>query len=348
MDIEYRSGLLYNRVLKRYKHLSKWARRRGIDAFRIYDRDIPEIPLTIDIYKNIITLAWYARRGGGENALFVDAYRKAVSSAVCIPEHDIIVIERARKHHKGGEAAQYEKINAAARTVTAAEYGARFRVKPGAYLDSGLFLDARGCRNLIGKSAANKRLLNLFCYTASFSVAAALGGAAETCSVDLSNTYLNWARENFTLNGLSAEKFQNARQAFESGKKTNLLIRADCTRFIDECIEKKYIWDIIIVDPPVFSNSKKMNGIFDIQRDYQNMLNSCARLLHKDGSLFFSVKGGGLKTGALDDFLICDITEKVRDEDFIKKRIPRWYMAQSALPGSAALSPLQNSLQSPV
>ena len=325
IDIEYRCGLLYNRVLKRYKHLSKWARRRGVEAFRIYDRDIPEIPLTIDIYKNIITLAWYAGRGMDENTPALDAYRTAVSSAVGIPLHDIIVLERARKHHKGGEAAQYEKINAGSRTVVAGECGARFRVKPGAYLDSGLFLDARGCRNLIGEKANGRRLLNLFCYTASFSVTAALRGAAETCSVDLSNTYLDWARENFALNGLCAEKFQYAQQAFESGTKTNLLIRADCTRFINECIEKKYRWDIIIVDPPVFSNSKKMNGIFDIKRDYQNMLNNCAKLLQKDGSLFFSIKSGSIPAGLLDNLVVCDITEKVRDEDFIKKRTPRWY-----------------------
>ena len=331
MNIEYRSGLLYNRVLKRYKHLAKWARRRGIEAFRIYDRDIPEIPLTIDIYKNIVTLAWYAGHGDDDDtALFVDAYRQTVSSAVCIPECDIIVLERARKHHKGGEAAQYEKLTTASRTAVVSEYGTRFRVKPGAYLDTGLFLDARGCRSLIGEQAKNKRVLNLFCYTASFSVTAALRGAAATCSVDLSNTYLDWAGENFTLNGLCAEKFKNTRQAFEQGKTHNLLIRADCTRFIDECIEKKYIWDTIIVDPPVFSNSKKMTGIFDIQRDYQNLLNNCARLLHKDGAVLFSVKGGSLKPGALDNFLLCDITEKIRSEDFAKKRIPRWYTAQRA------------------
>jgi 23S rRNA G2069 N7-methylase RlmK/C1962 C5-methylase RlmI len=183
---------------------------------------------------------------------------------------------------------------------------------------------------MLGEAAKGRRLLNLFCYTASFSVAAALGGAAATCSVDLSNTYLEWSRENFALNGLCAEKFQDAGRAFAAGKNANLLIRADCMRFINECIEKKYIWDIIIVDPPVFSNSKKMTGIFDIRRDYQDMLNNCARLLHKDGSLFFSVKGGGLKPGTLDAFVVCDITETVRDEDFIKKRIPRWYTARSA------------------
>jgi 23S rRNA G2069 N7-methylase RlmK/C1962 C5-methylase RlmI len=182
------------------------------------------------------------------------------------------------------------------------------------YLDTGLFLDRRLFRALIRAEAAGRSVLNLFCYTASLSVAAAAGGASRVDSVDISNTYLDWAKKNFRLNGFTADG-RNYR-----------FIRADALRFIEEVRGKaKDAWDIIILDPPAFSNSKKMESDFDLKRDHGILIQNCLKLLAPRGALYLSANVKGFKPGTIPGAVLKDISEKLRDEDFRGKRIPSTY-----------------------
>jgi 23S rRNA G2069 N7-methylase RlmK/C1962 C5-methylase RlmI len=284
--IDYRAGLLRRRLLKRYKHLSKWARRADTEAWRLYDRDIPEVPLRIDIYKDLICAAYYPYEQSDN--VFPCEYIQIISDTTSISPQNIYCKIHTRKHHKKGEGAQYEKSYTQERSVVIRENGLLFRVNLNKYLDTGLFLDARLVRKTAAQNAGGRRVLNLFAYTGTFSVYAAHAGAAHTCSVDISNTYLGAAAENFALNTLSVS--WNA----PLDRNGNILVRADCRRFIEDARQLGQKWDIIILDPPVFSNSKKMDGVFYLKRDYQDMLNRCAALLAEGGSMFFSAKGASI------------------------------------------------------
>jgi 23S rRNA G2069 N7-methylase RlmK/C1962 C5-methylase RlmI len=184
------------------------------------------------------------------------------------------------------------------------------------YLDTGLFLDHRKTRSLVRAAAPGKRVLNLFCYTASFSVYAAAGGALSVDSVDLSNTYLDWAKTNFALNGMEAREFPPWR-----------LVRADARAFLDGAEADGLRWDLIVLDPPAFSNSKKMAGTLDLRRDHQGLVAQCLRLLSPGGQLLFSAnaKGFRLDPAEFPGVVVEDLREKIRDEDFAGKRLPGVY-----------------------
>ncbi|MDR1174976.1 MAG: class I SAM-dependent methyltransferase [Treponema sp.] len=311
--ISIQAEMLANRLAKRQKHLKKWARRNGTDAYRLYDRDIPEIPLRIDLYACLVSLSLYERpyeKDEAEEDLWLEAMCEAAAGALGIEREAICT--RRRKRQRG--TAQYEHVSRAAREVIVREGGLRFRVNLSDYLDSGLFPDRRRLRARIREEAAGKKVLNLFCYTGGFSVYAASGGAASVDSVDLSSPYLEWTRVNFTLNALNPGN----------------LVRADVLLFMEDAKRTRKTWDIIILDPPAFSNSKRMRGTIDLGRDHGELIKSCLSLLSPGGTLYFSANTKGFKLNAqVPGTGIEDITEKMRDEDFRGKRIPACFKFSS-------------------
>lgn len=322
--------MLSNRLAKRSKHLRKWARRIGTDAYRLYDRDIPEIPLLLDVYGDSVSGALYERpyeKDDAEEDRWLQSMAAATSSALGIPVERIHL--KRRKRQRGQE--QYDRIAESREERDVVEGGLRFRVNLSDYLDTGLFLDHRATRGAVRGEASGKRVLNLFCYTASFSVHAAAGGASEVDSVDLSNTYLDWAEVNFALNGFKTVRVEpeaysrgGPRSTLPTGQVEDLstsrfrLVRADALRFIAEAAKAGLRWDLIILDPPTFSNSKKMAGTLDVRRDYVELISSSLAVLAPGGKLWFSTNARGFKLDA-DEFptaRITDMRERMVDEDF--------------------------------
>ena len=317
--------MLFNRLTKRYRHLKKWARRTGTNAFRLYDRDIPEIPLVLDLYDDAIAGALYKRpyeKDDEENWLC--AMKSAAARAVNIPESRIFLKVRQRMRHRQEEGLQYGKVPARdfRNGENAERYFCRdvregdlaFRVNLSDYLDTGLFLDARKKRALIRAGAAGKRVLNLFAYTCSLSVCAAKGGALQVDSVDLSKTYLEWGKVNFALNGLqTADSFN--------------FINGDVINYINHARKSGLRWDLIILDPPSFSNSKKMKDTLDLRRDHLELISKSLSLLNPGGTLWFSSSAKGLKleSGDFPGVSLEDIGKELVDEDFRGKRTPVCY-----------------------
>jgi 23S rRNA G2069 N7-methylase RlmK/C1962 C5-methylase RlmI len=314
--------MLINRLKKRSKHLRKWARRIQADAWRLYDKDIPEIPLLIDVYGDSVAGALYQRpyeKDPSEETKWLSVMIQAISEALDIPEDRIFI--KFREHQKGLD--QYERVETRGFTKNVSEGGLVFKVNLSDYLDTGLFLDHRKTRNFVRTEIKDKRVLNLFCYTGTFSVYAASGGAREVDSVDMSNTYLDWAAENFALNGFKAFPVNPLQLASADKAKTPFrLIRADVLRFLEEANKQGLRWDYIILDPPTFSNSKKMYGTLDICRDYHELIRSCLSLLSRDGKLLFSSNARGLKLdpALFPKYSVKDIQAQTIDEDFIGKR----------------------------
>jgi 23S rRNA G2069 N7-methylase RlmK/C1962 C5-methylase RlmI len=330
--------MLANRLRKRFRHLQKWAKRSAVNAFRLYDRDIPEIPLVLDLYGGIVAGALYKRpyeKDEAEETQWLAAMVDSIAHSLGINNDNIIIKRRERQC--GG--AQYEKIIEKGITRDVDEGKLKFRVNLSNYLDTGLFLDRRAMRALAGADSAGKRVLNLFCYTASFSVYAAAGGALRTDSVDLSNTYLNRARENFTLNGIDTELLR-LEDYFSRNPATpscpHTLIRADVNIFLDKAKAAGQRWDSIIVDPPTFSNSTMARDDFDLRRDYQKLLSDCLTLLSPGGKIWFSVNTRSFKADAAElelslaeyfpNVTVTDISGKTIDEDFRGKKTPKAFV----------------------
>jgi 23S rRNA G2069 N7-methylase RlmK/C1962 C5-methylase RlmI len=329
--MDTQAQMLANRLTKRLKHLKKWAKRLNIEAFRLYDRDIPEIPLVLDLYGDVISGALYKRpyeKDPAEEALWLEAMREALSQSTGIAPQNVIIKQRERQCGL----AQYEKTSEKGLIREIREGKYKFKVNLSDYLDTGLFLDRRALRNMVGADANGKRVLNLFCYTASFSVYAALGGAISTDSVDLSNTYLNWAHENFALNKVPAEKVTDTFCRSQRGKgNSHRLIRADVNAFLEEAGAEGCYWDSIILDPPAFSNSKMARADFDLKRDYLSLLARCLALLSPNGKLWFSASARSFRASAeeLERTLgakIADISAKIVDEDFRGKKAPKTFL----------------------
>jgi 23S rRNA G2069 N7-methylase RlmK/C1962 C5-methylase RlmI len=241
-----------NRVKKNARHLGKWAKREAVTCWRVYDRDIPELPVTLDTYAGALVLNDY--RIDPSDDAWLDELAAAGKAA--LDATDVFVKRRERLTDRQ-EGHQYERLAATNQFRIVKEAGLDFRVNLGDYVDTGLFLDHRITRARVAAEPA-KSLLNLFAYTGAFSVHAAAAGMATT-SVDLSNTYTEWARTNLDLNKLSGE-----------------IIAADVKEFLVEARRAGRHWDVAIVDPPTFSNSKRMDYTFDIQRDHAAMLAAVA------------------------------------------------------------------------
>jgi len=263
--------MFHNRLTKVYRHLAKQARRQQITCYRVYDHDLPEFPFCIELYEDKVYLAEYQRRHGmteEEHQAWLESCIPTISGIVGIPDERIYFRERRRK---AGRQGQYEKLASEQEFFIAKEAGLSFRINLTDYLDTGLFLDHRITRGMVRDEAKDKRFLNLFCYTGSFSVYAAAGGATRVDSVDLSRTYLAWAEENMKLNA--------------SAPQMNF-IHADVKQWLDEAPAGFY--DLVVMDPPTFSNSKRMKDFLDIQRDHAELINQVLRVLRPGGVLYFS------------------------------------------------------------
>ena len=262
-----------NRLKKRYKHLRKYARRIGTNAFRVYHKDIPELPFAVDWYNNHLHIAEYARphdRGPEEHDLWLKTMCDTAARALTVPRERVFLKRRERQ--RGDE--QYKPFASRHYTLEIEEQGLLFRVNLSDYIDTGLFLDHRALRLHVAKRAPGKRVLNLFCYTGSFTVYTAAAGARSTVSVDLSNTYIEWAKTNMTLNALSGREHE--------------FIRADVLQTLDQLDDEGRRFDLIVLDPPSFSNSKHMRTTLDVQRDHAPIIMQCLDLLEPGGELIFS------------------------------------------------------------
>ncbi|HEY0961573.1 MAG TPA: class I SAM-dependent methyltransferase [Pseudomonadales bacterium] len=254
-----------NRLQKVFAHRRKVAKKQGVSCYRLYDLDLPEFPLAIDLYEDRVHVSEYRRNhtlSEAEHAGWLDESTTVIADVLQLPREHIHVKERAviadRKEQYGHFA------STGARHVVH-ENGLKFYVNLSDYLDTGLFLDHRPMRAFVREISRGKDVLNLFAYTGSFSVYAAHGGARSVHTVDLSNTYLDWARDNFTLNGLDTRA-----PAWR-------FTAADVMALLPTLPSASY--DLIVCDPPTFSNSKRMRGVFDVQRDHPALINQCLRLL---------------------------------------------------------------------
>lgn len=359
----YQAELFSNRLRRKYKELRKQMRKNRITCYRLYDRDIPEIPLSLDLYeflpdgvdsvletarfiavqnerlsandpavekeikeRSYALLYLYERpyeKSEEEEALWLEAMAKAAADVLGIEASHIIKKSRGHKSHKDDE--QYQK-NESQMTIEGLvqEQGQLFRLDLTSYLDTGLFFDHRPLRATVRDTCSKKRVLNLFCYTGSFSVYAAQGNAAFVESVDLSNTYLAWTKDNMKLNGFTDRK------KYE-------FTRSDCMRFLQEKavaakggkLAAEDLYDLIILDPPTFSNSKATSDVLDINRDWPQLVKDCLNILAPGGTLYFSTNSERIKfdiskippkTASGSDFTWKEITEETIPADFAGKK----------------------------
>lgn len=299
-----------NRLTKNYRHFGKWARRQGISCFRLYDNDIPGTPLAVDLYEEIAHIAEYSRDHGMEPDEHADWLADCVTvTSEVLDIHPDRIFIKYRQRQKGMR--QYERFARSGAEYIVHEDGLNFMIRPADYLDVGLFLDHRNTRKMVRTESPGKRVLNLFAYTGSFSVYAAAGGAQSTLTVDMSNTYLQWADRNLSLNG------------FQSGN--HRLLQADITGWLRENHREQF--DLIVLDPPTFSNSKRMDGTLDTQRDHVWLLNSVLQLCAPGGVVYFSnnYRKFQLDTANIRAANIQDITAKTIPEDFRNKKIHQCY-----------------------
>ena len=266
-----------NRLQKNIKKIEKWAKQQGLDAYRLYDADLPEYNLAVDRYADHIVVQEYAApKNIGENKArqrLLDAMN-ATLIVTGIETNKLIL--KVRQKQKGTN--QYEKLANKGEYFYVNEYGAKLWVNLTDYLDTGLFLDHRLTRKMLGEMAQGKDFLNLFAYTGSATVHAALGKAKSTTTVDMSNTYLNWAEQNLLLNDIEGKQHK--------------LIQADCLQWLEKCDRQ---FDLIFVDPPTFSNSKRMEDSWDVQRDHIKLMTNLKRILRPNGTVVFSNNKRGFK-----------------------------------------------------
>lgn len=368
---DYQASLLKNRLTKKYKMLRKWARNNKICAFRLYDKDIPEIPLALDVYEFLPESVLKTEDPKSSASVYIDELNRKIAANdltagrelssnryallflyqrpyekdeneenewlcvmkdVCAEvlgiEKNHVILKVRRKQSDGEKREQYEKEDGSVKEGYIFENGLLFKINLGEYLDTGLFLDHRPLRKIVQMSSKDKSVLNLFCYTGSFSVHSISGGAGKICSVDLSNTYLNWAKDNFKINN-----FHSNNASF---------VKADCIKYLrgeslyaskssgQNDLDSASFYDIIVLDPPTFSNSKSTENMLDINRDWPSLVENCLNILNRNGVLYFSTNSQKLK---FDENLIVrtlksglkvsveDITSRTIDEDF-KDRKP--------------------------
>lgn len=262
-----------NRLRKVYKHISKLARKQEIACYRIYDHDLPEFPFAIEVYKDVVHAAEYKRKHGmqdEEHDAWLQACKETIAKVLEMSVDSIFMKVRQRK---AGRQGQYEKFGEEKVERIVLEGGLNFIINLTDYLDTGLFLDHRITRNMVREECKGKRVLNLFCYTGSFSVYAAHGGAASVTSVDLSKTYINWAKRNMQYNKLYNEDKHE-------------FVNADVMEVIKELPADTF--DIIVCDPPTFSNSKRMDETFDVQRDHVSLIKQLLKSCRDGGKIYFS------------------------------------------------------------
>lgn len=301
------------RLAKRVRHLRRWP-DKGITCYRIYERDCPDVPVTIDRYEDHAHIFEYEREHGrtlAQHIEWIDDIARRTAKVLGIDESHVHAKSRPRQ--KG--LTQHEKLDAQGTTLVANEGGLKFEVNLTDYADTGLFLDHRITRGMVREISSGKRVLNLFCYTGSFTVYAAAGGAKETTSVDLSNTYLDWAERNLRLNGLDGPRHR--------------FVRSDVMEFLRGHKPGRH-YDIAIVDPPTFSNSKSTEQDWDVQKAHVELLTRVGGLMASGGVVFFSNNSRRFKldeAALADVYEIREISQRTVPEDFRNERIHRcWRM----------------------
>lgn len=299
-----------NRLTKVFRHLGRQARRLRVSCYRVYDHDLPEFPFSIEMYEDKLYVAEYKRQHGFTDEQHDDWIMGSVevmSKIFDLPVENIFL--KLRKV-KSGRTDQYKRTAEQNNEFVVQENDLKFIVNLSDYLDTGLFLDHRLTREMIENESTGKKVLNLFCYTGSFSVYAAAGEASEVVSVDLSKTYLKWAERNMELNGF----FDNspcATAEAEGGTRlgaggTYKYEHADVMQYLRTLPGDHF--DIVILDPPTFSNSQRMDEFLDIQRDHVELINNCLNALKKNGVLYFSTNsrkfkldGDKIRAGSIKD-----------------------------------------------
>ena len=292
-----------NRLTKVFRHVSKIARRQETSCYRIYDHDLPEFPLCIEKYEDWLYVAEYRRNHHMEEAEhdeWLSGCKQIIGEITGVPESRIVLRTRQRKSNRQD---QYQKLDDEQQFMIVQEQGLKFKINLTDYLDTGLFLDHRMTRAMVRDSSRGKKVLNLFCYTGSFSVYAAAGGAAEVVSVDLSKTYLKWATENMELNGF----YDPARHFY---------LHEDVKQYL-QTLSPGY-FDLVIMDPPTFSNSKRMEDFLDIQRDHPVLINHTLAAMKPGGILYFSTNFSRFQMQAesLEACTVKDITRATTPFDF--------------------------------
>ena len=295
-----------NRLQKNIKKISKWAKQQGLDAYRLYDADLPEYNLAVDRYADYIVVQEYAAPKNIDENKARQRLLDAVTATLYVTgvETNKLIL-KVRQKQKGTN--QYEKLANKGEYFYVNEYGVQLWVNLTDYLDTGLFLDHRLTRKMIGDLAKGKDFLNLFAYTGSATVHAALGGAKSTTTVDMSNTYLNWAEQNLILNDIEGKQHK--------------LIQADCLQWLEKCDCQ---FDLIFVDPPTFSNSKRMEESWDVQRDHVKLMSNLKRVLSNNGTIVFSNNKRGFKMNlvALEELGLSavEISHKTLPLDFERNK----------------------------
>lgn len=317
-----------NRIAKNLRNLRSWVAREGVSCYRLYDADMPEYAFAVNLYRTLepeLTYL-YVQEYAAPPEIEEDAVRRRRREALdTLPELLGIPVERmhVRTRRRGRHGAQYSKSDDRQTFHVVAENGLRFRVNLDDYLDTGLFLDHRITRARVRDLSCGKRFLNLFAYTGTATVYAAAGGAISTTSVDLSHTYLEWARRNLELNGCAAARHS--------------LQQADCREWLSSAARSAERYDLIFLDPPTFSNSKRMAGVLDVERDHAELIDGCAGLLAPGGLLIFSTNSQRfrLDQSLAARYAVQDISERTLPPDFARNpRIHRCY--EIRLPGPAA------------
>lgn len=289
-----------NRLRKNYDRIAPWAQRNHIEAFRIYDRDIPEYPFILDLYKDIGIIYDKSNPLIARDKIHLELFQNTIK--ILWPEWKHYFLKQ-RRRQEGLE--QYDRLDQKEFKMVVTEGQAQFYVNLSDYLDTGLFLDHRNLRYKVFKSTKGKKVLNLFSYTGSFSVQAALGGA-HTTSIDMSKTYIDWAQENFKLNKIDLNHHK-----FIVGNVMEILPSL------------KDPFDVIILDPPTFSNSKKMVETFEVERDQISLVKDCMNALSSAGTLYFSCNKRSFKlaTELSEIYTIKNITKDTIPKDFHDQKI---------------------------
>ncbi|MEM7167832.1 MAG: class I SAM-dependent methyltransferase, partial [Planctomycetota bacterium] len=324
---QLQAELFTNRLAKRARHLRRWPTRQGIHCFRLYDRDIPEVPLLVDRYGEQLYIAEYERpheRTAVEHTLWLEEMTRVACAVTGVPRERAFL--RRRQRMRGSD--QYQRkgadgndggggkprvhrppVDHPGRCVVE-EGGLRFRVDLGTYVDTGLFLDHRITRGMVRDEVAGKRFLNLFCYSGAFTVYAAAGGAAETTSVDLSSKYLDWTADNMALNELLASRHRR--------------IAADCMQFLRDQPPSP-AFDVAVVDPPTFSNSKQLDSDWDVQRHHGELLELLLPLMSDGGVIYFSTNFRKFKFEweAPEGVAVREISQQTVPPDFRNRKIHR-------------------------
>lgn len=313
-----------NRLRKNARHLFRWAQQRGLTAFRLYDRDVPEFPYVVEWFDGRVHLVEFPRRKSLRSGS-LEAERAAALQATCevlevSPER---VFTKTHLPHAWGRS-QYEATGQSGQPFVVREGPLSLEVELAAHLDTGLYMDHRRTRERVREEARGKDVLNLFAYTGSFTVAAALGGAASTTTVDLSATYLEWAGRNLELNGLRPDR-------------RHQLIRADVLQWLEAAAAEGPAYDLVVLDPPPFSTSKRMQRDFNVQRDHPRLLQTTLALLRPGGVLYFSTnfQGFRLQTEKVPGARFEELTPGSLPEDFARKDIHRLWRI-TAEEGAAA------------